>query len=197
VITRRGFLGGTLALAACGTDKPGTRVASDAAKLPQQLRELETALRTRGFPVDQGLRAAVTVDGVPEELRALWAWHDGQPDGAFPLFRDMLLLRSEELDDARESVKLLASDTGVALVPFAGFDGQYYVVPETPWAFDRRFERPVLSVGEGTSVYFHSLGHLVDTQRAWIEAGVHRPGESRVDATRELDIWRRINPGLF
>jgi hypothetical protein len=194
VITRRRFLGGTLALAACGTEKRGDRVASDAGRLPQQLRELETALRTHGFPVDQGLRAAATVAGVPEELRALWAWHDGQPDGAFLLFRDMRLLRSDELDDARESVQLLAGDH---LVPFAGLDGQFYVVPEKPWAFDRRFERPVLSVGEGTSVYFHSVGHLADTQRAWIEAGVHRPGDSRVDRARELEIWRRINPGLF
>jgi hypothetical protein len=194
VITRRRFLGGTLALAACGSDKRGDRVVSDAGRLPQQLRDLEAALRTHGYPVDQGLRAGATVDGVPEELRALWAWHDGQPDGAFALFRDMLLLPSEQLADARESVELLA---GESFVPFAGFDGQFYVVPDKPWAFDRRFERPVLSVGEGTSVYFHSVGHLVDTQRAWIEAGVHRPGDSRVDATRELEIWRRINPGLF
>jgi len=198
--SRRDLLAGAVAgafAAACGSGRRGPRVISDVGRLPEQLRALETAMREHGYLVDQGLRpAGAGLADLPEELRVLHRWHDGQPENAsFPLFRDMYLLAADAIAGHVESARILTGRDD--LVPFAGYEGFDYTVPREAWTYDRRFERPVVAIGEGVEIYFLSVGHLVETQRAWIESGVHRPRDSRVDETREREIWRRINPGLF
>jgi hypothetical protein len=208
VWTRRQLLGAAagLAVAACGRGGAPARVTSDVAALPGQLRALEAALRGHGYPVDQVLRpprapgeVAALAAGrgfeVPAELIRLWEWHDGQRAG-FPLLRDHALLpfdgaidAAAEVRDALEPVK-----TGVALVPFAALDGAWYCLPVAPFSALQHLERPVIAVFEGVTAMFASLGHLIETQIAWIEDGVARPGGH--DAAREHRAWRRGNPGL-
>jgi hypothetical protein len=205
-VNRRDFLG-VVALAACGRGGARPRIASDVAGLPGRLRGLEAALRGHGFPVDQVLRpprppdelgalAAGRGRSFPPELVALWSWHDGETPGGFPLFRDVALLSADEALAALDGVvdALEPARAGVTLIPFAGFEGAHYCLPVTAFAAVEYLERPVIEVFEGVTAVFASLGHLIETQTAWVEDGVATP--NRFDGSREQSAWRRINPGL-
>jgi hypothetical protein len=180
-------------------------VTSDPALVPARLELLEASLAAHGFPVADlrpGLsreQIARQVEGLdfdlPEELYQLYMWHNGSGDDS-----DLLLFRDQQfspLEVGIGNVAPLATYYGVSgAFPFAELEGSWFVLPAEPFSVDSRFERPVVSVFEGVDVFFHSFVTMLDTVRAWIDDGVHRPG-GVVDADRELVIWREHNPGIF
>ena len=190
---------------ACGSKRSddGPRVASDLAALDAALKHFEQVLAAKQFPM-QELRPGLSREAAhalvaklpfafPEELHRLYAWHDGTVTKS--LFRDARFL---PLAEAIAEIATIEKSYGIAnVMPFASYEGQWYVVPAKPWTQTERerivpgrFELPVVEIFEGVTVHFHSLAHMIRTQTAWLERDARTHDQ-------ELAVWREINPGLF
>ena len=185
----------------------GPQVTSQTDGISPKLRQLETLLSERGFPVDElnpGLSREAIAEKVahlpypfPEELYQLYMWKNGtQAGSALFLFRDQVF---SSIDVALSDLESLQYFEIEDAFPFAAFEGSYYVLPAQAYAFNEKLERPVVEVFEGVDVYFFSIEHMLDTQIAWIKEGIHAESDSsgfdRYE--RELKIWRKHNPGIF
>lgn len=182
----------------------GPGVGSEPDGIGERLSRHLDALAAAGYPVGDlvpGLSedaienaAAELSFPLPVELRRLYAWRDGtMPDSDLFFVRDHRLL---SLRAGRSALPWLLPYGVTRAFPFAGFEGAHLVLPADAWSLHPRLERPVVSVFEGVDIHYLSFARMLDTATAWVEEGVHAPG-APVDPARELEIWRRHNPGLF
>ena len=189
--------------------------------IASKLNELVALVERLGYPISQFLRAPLSEAEIrerakvlpfvqPSEIVDLYEWHDGLEDQTeVPLFRDNRFLLFEE---ALYEYSMMCQycipaagdvDFGVDLrqcFPFAGFEGALYVLPSGSQSLMPDVDRPVISVFEAVEVYFRSFQIMIDTIYAWYDAGAHRfeYGENAyVDESKEMEIWRRLNPGVF
>lgn len=186
-------------------------------RFQRTLEELRLELE-RGQPVTRHLRPGADADAIrqrcawfpaplPDELVALYGWHDGQEpeaertDDAF-VFRDCAFLSTARARQEHAAMvpayAQAASLLGVDLTqcfPIAAFEGAWLVVPCGPPPAGPAQLRPVVSVFEGIEVHYYSVERMVATCLAWRRhpdfgpRGVPRPVE--------LDIWRQHNPRIF
>ena len=144
---------------------------------------------------------------LPQELVALYGWHEGQEKGAwdedFPFwFRDCAFSRiavaESEYHSMMESYGTIPTyhDLLKYSFPFAAFNGQWFVIPTRGQKLDDRLTMPIISVGEGVDIYFYSIELLVNTCIEWVR---HPSYTAKVGLPREveLEIWEKHNPGIF
>ena len=182
----------------------GPMQSSNADNIQAKLLKLEEALVERGLPL-QELKPGLSREEIdqkverlpytfPEELYQLYMWRNGTEEGS-----DLFLFRDQIFSSIDEGLSDLAFIRAYGLhnaFPFAAFEGAFYVLPGEGYAFHDNLERPVISAFEGVDVYFYSLEHLIDTQIAWLQAGIH-PEFGIVNDEMELSIWKEHNPGIF
>ena len=182
----------------------------------QLLERYIGAIKAKGYPIDKYLNPGLTRAQIakqllelpftpPEEIFQLYQWHDGVNEACqVSLFRDHQFLSIEQ---AKEEYETLCTyyvgeriDYGVDLskcFPFAGFEGSIYVLPAESQTLKPELESPVISVFEGVDVYFRDLSTTIETCIAWYVEGVYQVDDYSVDEKRELEIWKRLNPGIF
>jgi hypothetical protein len=199
-------------------------------EISTQLRRLSEVLQRKGADLEKCFYPGLTPEKVaastarlpfriPSEISALYQWQNGSPEDSLLLFRDQRFL---PLNEAIRECESIASNFNLAnehhlnlrtSLPFAAFDGSWYVVPTEEQNLRPDLERPVISVFEGIDVYFLSVGAMLDTVIEWFETGVTTFSESGEDLRdprarekaiahakwrdeREREIWRKHNPGL-
>ncbi len=120
------------------------------------------------------------------------------------MFRDHQFLSFEQAKEEYQTICTYDVDAqidyGVDLskcFPFAGFEGSVYVLPAESQTLKPELERPVISVFEGVEVYFRDLPTMIETCIAWYVEGVYQVDDYSVAQKRELEIWKRLNPGIF
>lgn len=192
------------------------------ARLHALLEELRTAYEARSLHVSATLLPGLTREEIlarcgwfpsplPEELIALYTWHNGQEQGVweeeYPFwFRDMGFSR---LELAKEEYAMMAGSYGSEPLqpsldgvdlqhcfPFAAFNGGWYVFPCKGQALSREHPRPIIAVFEGIDVYFHSFESMLRTCIDWVRHPAYGKGSSLPEGI-EMEIWRRHNPGIF
>jgi len=131
---------------------------------------------------------------VRPELYRVYEWHDGSPEGPL-IFRDH---RLSPLEEGIRNIALLRRYEEPPAFPFADFEGSFLLVPIAGYGAHASLERPVIHLHESRDVYFYSVPLMLDTAIDWIREGVLAPGGEHVpDERKELEIWRRHNPGVF
>lgn len=182
----------------------------------QLLERYIGVIEARGYPIGKYLNPRLTRSQIakqsrelpftpPPEIFQLYEWHDGVNEACrISLFRDNQFL---SLEQALEEYETLCTyyvgeriDYGVDLskcFPFASFEGSVYVLPAVSQTLKPEHERPVISVFEGVDVYFRDLPTMIETCIAWYVEGVYQVDDYSVDQKRELEIWQRLNPGIF
>jgi len=179
--------------------------ASNPDDIGPKLAELEKTMAAHGYDPKASFRPGLTraeIDRrtkglpfrLPEELYRLYEWHDGSPEGPL-IFRDHRLSPLEE--GIRNGAFLRRYEEPPAF-PFADFEGSFLLVPVAGYGAHASLERPVIHLHESRDVYFYSVPLMLDTAIDWIREGVLGPGgEHAPDERKELEIWRRHNPGVF
>lgn len=188
----------------------------------RKLHRLAMAFEAHGVPVLGNLRPGASdaeLDALahdlgvalPDELRTLYRWRNGHIDpnpmaggGHMLVFRDNVFLRLEDIPAAYAAVSETYAylqevdvDPGVdlaACVPIAEFMGARYVVACGEQRLTARSRHPVISVFQGISVFFYSIGSMIDTCIDWVEQPDYEPFR---EAPNERAIWLRHNPGVF
>ena len=186
------------------------------------LEDLRAAYISRGVDVDSHLQPGVdprhVADltgglgfAVPDEIVALYSWHDGQDDGAeydtesfnfrdeaFISIERGLALRGEMLETYGGSVEDMVP-LGFDLeqtFPFATYEGAYYVIVCGPHELASPFLHPIVGVFEGIDMYFHSFDLMLRTCIDWVRHPNWAKSVGLPDHV-EKEIWRRHNPGIF
>lgn len=144
--------------------------------------------------------------GLPPEVAALYRWRNGYRDTPADRtppfwFRDYVF---SSLEEAEKSYASMLSTYGAepanrglleSCFPFASLGGGWLVVSSTPRPMTPSLERPIISVFQGITVFFHSMEAMVDTCIAWISHP--RNDGFGLPAEIEMQIWRQFNPGIF
>lgn len=209
-----------LALQGCGAEKPAARPAAhpfSEASLLSKLDAMRAAVEARNPNTTAGLQPGLTdaqirdqtlwfKPGLPRELQTLYRWRNGYRDtGADRTppfwFRDYVFSPIEQAEKAYEGMMSTygADPASHALLadafPFASLGGGWLVAPTTPRSVAPGLERPILSVFQGISVFFHSIESMVETCTAWVS---HPASDGfGLPPKIEMEIWRRFNPGIF
>ena len=182
----------------------------------QLLERYLGVIKARGYTIERYLNPRLTRSQIaqqllelpftpPEEIFQLYQWHDGVHETCqISLFREHQFL---SLSQAKQEYQMLCTyylgngiDYGVDLskcFPFAGFEGALYVLPADNQTLKTKLQRPVICVFEGVEVYFRDLPTMIETCIAWWVEGIYRVDDYSVDEKRELEIWKRLNPGIF
>jgi len=136
----------------------------------------------------------------PPELIELYTWRNGTRniwmDTAEPLFlfRDHSFLPLDKAIEERDPIVRYYGVTNV--FPFASHQGSYLVLPSESFSYDKRFERPVVSIFQGIDLFFFSFSIMLDTIIEWFERGVHTPYKfESIDEKLENEVWNKHNPG--
>ena len=229
---RRTFSAGSIslllssALGSCdrSLDSTQPQVAPQPFSRPQFLEQLESlrkAFETKGLrvtpsllpPVDESTlrqRCAWFPAELPEELVALYVWHEGQSveawhgDGYPFWFRDCAFSSLQTAESEYRSMMETygANPTDHDLLrnsfPFAAFNGGWLVLPCKEQKLDSRLTRPVISVMQGIDVWFYSMELMIETCIDWVSHPAYgHSGNSSIPENEELAIWRKHNPGIF
>ncbi len=192
----------------------------DGVRLREKLETLRSAFETKGHSVSTSLlppvgeqdlrrRCAWFPAELPDELVALYGWHEGQAgddawDESAPFwFRDYAFsnLRIAEREHAAMMESYGVDPKCHELLkhafPFAAFNGGWLVLPCKGQKLDGRLRRPVISVMQGVNVFFHSVEHMLDTCIGWATHPAYDADGGSLPEDIELEIWRKHNPGIF
>jgi len=218
MLSRRAFLksiivaGSAIALSSCRKRKDNqvSRVQSNVNDIKPKLDKMLAVLKSKRPNIDKDFFPGLSTDEIrkttsalpfsfPPELEQLYMWRNGTrnilTNTADPLFifRDHSFLPLQEAIKERENIVKYYSARDV--FPFASNQGSYLVVSGQAFPYGKRFERPVINIFQGITVFFFSLPTMLDTVTEWTERNVHRPYEyGRVDAKLEREIWAKYNP---
>lgn len=218
MLSRRAFLkttiiaGAAIALNSCQKEKgnQAPRVQSNVNDIKPKLDKMLAVLKSKRPNIDKDFLPGLSSDEIrkttrdlpftfPPELEQLYRWRNGTRNlwmnSVEPLFifRDHSFLPLQEAIKERENIVQYYSIRDV--FPFAGNQGSYLVVSGQTFPYGKRFERPVINIFQGITLFFFSLPSMLDTVTQWAESDVHRPYEyGRVDTKLEQEIWAEHNP---
>jgi len=219
MLSRRAFIktiivaGSAIALSSCQNRRgnPVNQVRSNADEIKPKLDKMLAVLRSKRPNIENDFLPGLSSDEIkkltsnlpfslPPELERLYMWRNGTRniwmDSAEPLFifRDHSFLPLQQAMKERDNIVKYYSTPEV--FPFASNQGSYLVLSTKPFPYDKRFERPVINIFQGITLFFFSLSTMLDTVTEWTERNVHKPyGSERVDGTLEKEIWEKHNPG--
>lgn len=219
MLSRRAFLktvilaGPAIALSSCQNRRENqvNQVRSNVNEIKPKLDKMLTALRSKRPNIDKDFLPGLSSDEIrkitsklpfslPPELEQLYMWRNGTRntwiDSADPLFvfRDHSFLPLEKAIKERDAIVKYYSIPDV--FPFASFQGSYLALSNNTFPYGKRFERPVINIFQGVTLFFFSFSTMLDTVAEWTERNVHKPYESeRVDERLEKEIWEKHNPG--
>jgi hypothetical protein len=190
-----------------------------ASRLHAKLEKLRDAFLRKGHDVSESLGPPVPEDELrnrcrwfptelPAELVALYGWHEGSKKSTWDTEKPLWLRDCGfcGIDIAESEYRRIMDSYGIYpdvhellknSFPFAEFNGGWLVLPCAGQALDDRFERPVISVMEGIDIWFYSVELMVDTCTEWIENSAFQDGVPSLSPDREMEIWRKHNPGFF
>lgn len=214
------LLAPSLVLPGCDSDKQVEKSAPrpfPEATLLSKLEGMRAAFEARNPKTTAGLQPGLTdaqieertawfKAGLPGEIRTLYRWRDGYRDtGADRTppfwFRDYVFSPIEQAEkDYQSMMSTYGSDPGSRVLladsfPFASLGGGWLVAPTKARSMTSDLERPIISVFQGISVFFHSMESMVDTCTAWIS---HPANDGfGLPPKIEMEIWRQFNPGIF
>jgi len=210
-----------VALASCKPRAvpPAALPAFSAARFQSRLEALRLAYEARQEHVSATLqpglaeaalreRCAWFPSRLPDEVVALYAWHDGQPsppeEEPYPfLFRDcgFTSIRNAE-KDYRMIMASYGTQPGLHELlkhsfPFAAFDAGYLVLtcggrfPGSP------FEHTVVSVFQNVMPMFYSMESMVETCIEWVGDTGSLAGLPFIGKALEDEVLERHNPGIL
>lgn len=146
----------------------------------------------------------------PLEVRELYAWRNGscnldaEPEHLL-MFRDMAFLSLDHALDARAIIEQFCSAfaqfgnptpfAANSVLPIAGLEGQYYVVPCRDHTCRSKGPHPVVAIGEDLGVYFYSIESMLDTCNAWVSDSQYTL--ETLEPEDEIKAWERFNPGFM
>ncbi len=145
---------------------------------------------------------------LPDEIVALYGWHDGQPtspgEEQYPfLFRDCGFT---SIRNAESQYKMIMSSYGTQprlhdilkhSFPFAAFDAGWLVLtchgrfPGSPG------EHSVISVFQNVVLMFYSMDSMVETCIEWVNNTGVLAGLPFIGKSQEDEILERFNPGIL
>lgn len=218
MLSRRAFLktaiiaGTAIALSSCqkGKDNQVPRIQSKVNDIEPKLDKMLAVLKSKRPNIDRDFLPGLSIDEIrkttrelpftfPTELEQLYMWRNGTRNiwmnSAEPLFifRDHSFLPLQDAIKERENIVKYYSVRDV--FPFASNQGSYLVVSGQTFPYGKRFERPVINIFQGMTIFFFSLPSMLDTVTEWTERNVHAPYEyGSVDAKLEREIWSKHNP---
>ncbi|MCJ7622219.1 MAG: SMI1/KNR4 family protein [Anaerolineaceae bacterium] len=192
-------------------------------QIPKLLDTLRTVFISRGCDVDRHLQPGLSREEIatktsqlafnlPEELIDLYTWRNGQrSDAEYEAealrFRDNSFISLErglaEYDEVRQYYG--SPDFGKAFgfdlersIPFASFEGAWYVLICGSHKLKSPHPHPVVSVFEGIDLSFHSFRSMLNTCIAWVgDPRWTKDSGLGLDPEIEHKIWKDYNPGIF
>lgn len=179
-----------------------------------KLTQMITTFKQKGFDIDEKFKPGLSKEeilkktgalsfAIPPEIVELYTWRNGTLDPWYDSTKPLLIFRDYsfvDLDHSLETVSSIKQYYGVKNVfPFATFQEGSLVIPVKPFSIFKNIERPIISIHQGTELYFYSFSTMLDTVIEWIEKDVNRPYDYESlskKADLELDIWQKHNPGF-
>ena len=195
---------------------PATLPPFSALRLRSRLDVLRLAFEAKKQHVSPALQAGLSEtqlrnrcswfpSRLPDELVALYGWHDGQPlpagEERYPFwFRDCGFTCIRNAEKEYESImrtygaKPPLQEFLKHSFPFAAFDGGWLVLPCKQRHPDSPYEHAVVSVMQGVDLWFYSMESMVETCIGWVTD----PGYPNwANKALENEIWEKNNPGIF
>jgi hypothetical protein len=213
----------TVTQPACSDRKPSTKAEPvtlppfSSASLHQRLDELLSAHTAKAPKIRQYMQPGLSETQIlgqtawfpkqlPRQIISLYQWRNGffapnSTDVPQFQFRDYTFLPLQEIEKEYRSMNdtygKIAPDTDLlaSSFPFATLGEGWLVVSATKPSIAPQFERPVISVFQGVSVFFYSMEKMAETCTEWLAHPKHN-GLS-IPRKDELEVWRRVNPGIF
>ncbi len=156
---------------------------------------------------------------ISEEIIELYQWRNEQIHGewhesfdyGFSLFRDNYFIPLNLVEAYYQTIQkyYIHSDYDKYLHQvflFATFEGSTWVICCGEQPLKPELKQPIVSVFEGTEVYFFDIALMLDTIVALYQEGAYtiKPDRSGnytpmldVDSNLEKHIWEKLNPGIF
>lgn len=177
---------------------------------------LVTAYEAKGQAVSQNLKPGISESEyaraigfdqqeIPPSVIELYQWRNGCADEdaeALFLFRDNCFISGdrgkEELNHIRQFYGADSEDRFDLnrVIPIAAFEGSVFAVVTSQHKLGAEFEHPVVSIFEGIDLFFSSIESMLQTCIAWVAHPDWDPYDALPRDT-ELEIWQRLNPGLY
>ena len=177
--------------------------------------DLVTAYEAKGQAVSQNLKPGISeseyaraigfdIQEIPPAALKLYQWRNGCVDEeaeALFLFRDNCFISA---DRGKEELNQIRNFYGAddedrfdlhRVIPIAAFEGSVFAVVTGQHNFGPEFEHPVVSIFEGIDLFFSSIEAMVQTCTAWVAHPNWDPYDALPNDT-ELEIWKRLNPGV-
>jgi len=145
---------------------------------------------------------------LPDEIVALYGWHDGQPSSPgveqYPfLFRDCGFT---SIRNAENEYKMIMSSYGTQpslhdllkhSFPFAAFDAGWLVLTCNERFPGSPYEHSVISVFQNVMLMFYSMDSMVETCIGWVNNIGVLAGLPFIGKSLEDEILERFNPGIL
>jgi hypothetical protein len=188
--------------------------------LVARIQKLIDCRRAVGQPIDHHFLPGLSRDYLqekisqypfyfPEELIALYTWHNGTQDENFLIFRDMAWLSLDnaihEYEQNLEYFWSIMDGYGILdnieyrrMFPFAAFEGSCLYLSYPGQAMCPHVELPIIATGEGVlAPYFTSVESMLTTVEEWFSVGQHSDYGCEVEAELEREIWQKHNPEVY
>ncbi|UJB72221.1 SMI1/KNR4 family protein (plasmid) [Acaryochloris sp. 'Moss Beach'] len=185
-----------------------------------RLDSLVSLIENQGYPISNYLHAGLSQHEIdtltepfpspfPEELNELYCWHNGQSSACkVPLFDDLNFLSIEEAINEYLGIQFYKENNGDEYLtncfPFAGYEGDVFVLPVGPQPLNANLSRPVIDIFEGIEVVYSSFTIMLDTMLSLYRDGafIVRPdggeyGFLDINPRLAMQIRKVHNPGIY
>lgn len=178
----------------------------------QSLEKLVDTLENKGISIRSCLRPglskldvqmALSLKGLtpPEELYALYEWHDGIDDGLnmpVQLFGEhQFLPLNDAVQEYSEMIKYYSSVSSSINIaqcfPFATFQGDNCTIYCENTTVDGLLH-PVINIYHGIAILYENIDRMAQTVAEWFASGIY--DSEPVNEIQQAAIRRRLNPGI-